>query len=97
MLGLKIGDLRKMQISVAKKMYKYYYYLIIKHRSKKKNCALTIMSAPPNMNIMIKSELLPRNDPSSSIRQYRYVKVILNKKLKPIVPKNRNVVMSLHT
>lgn len=30
---------------------------------------LTIISAPPKMNIMMKSELLPRNEPSSSIRQ----------------------------
>lgn len=58
---------------------------------------LTVISAPPNMNIIMKSELLPRNEPSSNIRQYRYVNVILNRKLKPMVPKNKNVVISLHT
>lgn len=62
------------------------------------NCyILTVIRAPPNKNIIIKSELFPRNDPSSNIRQYRYVNVILNRKLKPIVPKNKNVVASLHS
>lgn len=56
----------------------------------------TTIIVPPNINIRTKSAVFPRNDPSSSIRQYRYVKIILNRKLKPNVPKNRNVVTSLH-
>ena len=31
------------------------------------------------------------------MRQYRYVKIMLNRKLKPIGPKNRKVVTNLHT
>lgn len=58
---------------------------------------LTIISVPPKRNIIMKSALLPRNEPSSSIRQYRYVNVMLKRKLNPIVPKNRNVVTSRHT
>lgn len=50
----------------------------------------------PNKNIITKSELLPRKEPSSSIRQYRYVKIKLKKKLKLIDPKNRKVVRILH-
>lgn len=59
--------------------------------------SLTIINDPPNRNIIIKSALLPRNEPSSSIRQYRYVNVILNRKLNPIVPKNKKVVTNRHT
>lgn len=72
-------------------------------KSNKKKCEetkqnkLTIINAPPNTNIITKSELRPRNEPSSSMRQYRYVNIILNRKLNPIVPKNRNVVASLHS
>lgn len=56
----------------------------------------TIISTPPNINMTIKSAVLPRNDPSSNILQYLYVKIILKKKLNPKFPKKRNVVTSLH-
>ena len=52
----------------------------------------TIIHSEPNMNIMTKSAVRPLNEFSSSIRQYRYVKIMLKKKLKPNVPKNRKVV-----
>merc|ERR1719187_1100404 len=45
-----------------------------------------IMASPPNRNIMMKSEDLPRKLPSSSILQYLYVKIMLNKKLNPKSP-----------
>ena len=51
-----------------------------------------VISVPPNKNMKKKSAVLPLNDPSSNILQYRYVKIILNKKLKPIVPKNKKFV-----
>lgn len=57
----------------------------------------TIIHNPPNKNIITKSAVRPRNDPSSSIRQYRYVNIMLKKKLNPNVPKNRKEVKSLHT
>lgn len=56
----------------------------------------TIMHIPPKMNIITKSAVLLRKDPSSNIRQYRYVKIILNNRLNPIFPKNRNVVINRH-
>lgn len=56
-----------------------------------------IIRMPPKKNIIIKSALLPRKDPSSSIRQYLYVKIMLKRKLNPNVPKNRNVVPSRHS
>lgn len=46
------------------------------------------------MNIKAKSARRPRNEPSSSIMQYRYVKIILNKKLNPNEPKKQNDVNS---
>lgn len=55
-----------------------------------------IINTAPKMNIMMKSAVLPRNDPSSNILQYRYVNIILNRKLNPIVPKNRKVVIKRH-
>lgn len=55
-----------------------------------------VIKTPPKRNIITKSELRPRNEPSSNIRQYRYVNIILKKKLKPTVPKNRNVVANRH-
>ena len=57
----------------------------------------THMSTPPNINIQKKSAVRPRNDPSSNMRQYRYVKIMLNRKLKPTAPKNRKHVTSRHT
>jgi len=54
------------------------------------------MQTLPKMNIMRKSADRPRNEFSSSIRQYRYVKIMLKMKLNPNVPKNRNVVTSRH-
>ena len=39
--------------------------------------------------------VLPLKDPSSNIRQYRYVNIMLNTKLKPMVPKNVKLVKSL--
>lgn len=57
----------------------------------------TVINVPPNINMKKKSAVLPLKDPSSSIRQYRYVKIILKKKLKPIVPKNRKFVTNLHS
>jgi len=56
-----------------------------------------IMASPPNRNIMMKSEDLPRKLPSSSILQYLYVKIMLNKKLNPKVPKKRKVVTNRQT
>ena len=55
------------------------------------------MSAPPKMNMKTKSAVRPRNDPSSNMRQYRYVKIMLNRKLKPIVPKNMKLVTNRHS
>ena len=60
-----------------------------------KNAAI-IMKKLPKINIVTKSAVRPLNEFSSSIRQYRYVKIILKKKLKPNVPKNRKVVTSRH-
>jgi hypothetical protein len=57
----------------------------------------TIIQIPPKMNIITKSAVRPRNEPSSSIRQYRYVNIMLKKKLKPTVPKNKKVVTSRHS
>ena len=51
----------------------------------------------PNKNIMTKSAVCPLNEFSSNIRQYRYVNIMLKKKLNPNVPKNKNVVKILHT
>lgn len=55
------------------------------------------MQRLPNKNIITKSAVRPLNEPSSNIRQYLYVNIILKKKLKPKVPKNRNVVNKRHT
>ena len=57
-----------------------------------KNSRLTkraekIMKTLPKINIVTKSAVLPRNEFSSNIRQYRYVKIMLKKKLKPNVPR----------
>lgn len=57
----------------------------------------TTIKVAPNRNIIRKSADLFLKEPSSSIRQYRYVNNIVNKKLNPNVPKNKNVVTSLHT
>lgn len=57
----------------------------------------TIIQVAPKTNIITKSAVRPLNEPSSSIRQYLYVNIMLKKKLKPNVPKNRNVVTNLHT
>lgn len=65
-----------------------YFYLVKKD---------TIIDTAPNKNIKTKSAVLFLNDPSSNILQYRYVNIILKKKLNPNVPKKRNVVTSLHT
>jgi len=54
------------------------------------------MHIPPKINIITKSAVLLRKDPSSNIRQYRYVKIILNNRLNPTFPKNRNVVINRH-
>ena len=51
----------------------------------------------PNKNIITKSAVCPLNEFSSNIRQYRYVNIMLKKKLNPNVPKNKNVVKILHT
>ena len=56
------------------------------------NSAKITMEQLPNKNITTKSAVCPLNEFSSSIRQYRYVNIILKKKLKPNVPKNKNVV-----
>ena len=61
------------------------------------NKAKTTIAQLPNKNITTKSAVCPLNEFSSSIRQYRYVNIILKKKLKPNVPKKRNVVNILHT
>lgn len=36
----------------------------------------TVMMAPPKININTKSAVRPRNEPSSSILQYRYLKTV---------------------
>lgn len=55
------------------------------------------MQVPPKRNIITKSAVLLLKEPSSSILQYLYVKIMLKKKLKPKVPKNRNVVTNRHS
>ena len=57
----------------------------------------TVIIVPPNTNMKKKSASLPLNDPSSNIRQYLYVNMRLNRKLKPIGPKYRKFVMSRHS
>merc|ERR1719228_1718940 len=59
--------------------------------------AKVIIERAPKINIMAKSADFPLKLPSSSILQYRYVKIILNWKLNPKVPKNKKVVTSLQT
>ena len=57
----------------------------------------TIMKNPPNKNMKKKSAVLPLKDPSSNMRQYRYVNIMLNRKLNPMGPKYRKLVTILHT
>ena len=60
------------------------------------NNANTTMEQLPNKNMTTKSAVCPLKEFSSSIRQYRYVNIMLKKKLNPKVPKNKNVVNILH-
>ena len=59
--------------------------------------AKVIIDRAPKMNIRTKSADFPRKLPSSSILQYLYVKIMLNRKLKPNVPKKRKVVTILQS
>merc|ERR1719228_585821 len=51
--------------------------------------AKVIIETAPKINIIAKSADFPLKLPSSSILQYRLVKIMLNKKLKPKVPKKQ--------
>jgi hypothetical protein len=54
------------------------------------------MNNAPNKNMKTKSDVRSRKDPSSRIWQCRYVKIMLNRKVKPSEPKKQNDVISLH-
>lgn len=73
-----------------------YNQLDVVNTEKTTKFRVTVIKMPPNINIITKSALRPRNEPSSSIRQYLQVNIMLKRKLKPTVPKKRNVVRSLH-
>jgi len=64
-------------------------------KSRKKK--LTTVKNPPKQSMNTKSAVLPAKEFSSSILQYLYVKIMLNSKLNPSPPKNRNEVNTLHT
>ena len=59
--------------------------------------AMRQSSVPPKSSISRKSAGRPRNEPSSSIRQYLTRKNIWKKKSSEIEPKKKKLVKSRHT